>query len=110
MNRKHSYDPEAEAKKNYLAYQRSELYAKTDIPLHPTGGLNCLTPEEIWEDFNPYSEPLETTFAGETRYTFTAKRFDDYALRVEIDVYKPAVPSKRAVLLVQEYGKEYQPE
>lgn len=110
MNRKHSYDPEAEAKKNYLAYQRSELYAKTDIPLHPTGGLNCLTPEEIWEDFNPYSEPLETTFAGETRHTFTAKRFDDYALRVEIDVYKPAFPSKRAVLLVQEYGKECQPQ
>ena len=110
MIRKRSYNPEAEAKKNYIAYQNAAMYAKSDIPLHPTGGMRCLTQEEIWAGFDPYYEVLDTSSDGEIRHTFTVKSYGDDALRTEIDVYKPAFASKRAVLIVQEYGKEVQQE
>ncbi len=110
MIRKGSYNPETEAKKNYIAYQNAEMYAKSDIPLHPTGGMNCLTPKEIWADFDPYVDALDAVSDGEIRHTFTVKSYGEDALLAEIDVYQPDIPSKRAILIVQEYGKEAQRE
>ena len=110
MKKRHNYDPETEAKKDFIAYRNEELYAKTDIPLHETSGLTCLTQDEVWADFDPYQEQLDPVSDGDIRYSFVVKKYAEGALRTEIDVYKPATPSKRAVLIVQEYGKRCQKE
>ena len=110
MRKKHSYDPEAEAGKKYIAYENEEVFAKSDIPLHATGGIICMTKEGIWADFDPYAEPLDVTHDGKTRYTIAVKEYGDEVLRAEVDVYKPRSTAKRAVLIVQEHGKECQTE
>ena len=105
MRKKHSYDPEREAGKKYIAYENEEAFAKSDIPLHAAGGIICLTKEGIWADFDPYAEPLDVIRADKKRYSIAVKEYGDEVLRAEIDVYKPKSASKRAVLIVQEHGK-----
>ncbi len=108
---KKTYDPAEEAKKDYIAYNESELYAKTDIPLHPGKGVGYLTPKQVWEDFDPKFEPLDTVVSSENRqYVFTAKKYGEGALRVETDVFLPSYPSHRPVIIVGEYGMPYQME
>lgn len=88
---------------DYIAYQNTVVYAPGDIPLHPAGGKHCLTQKEIWADFDPRTEPLHIQGDG-SKYSFVAKQYGEGPLYVDVDVYRPEYPSKRAVLIVQEYG------
>ncbi len=92
--------------KEYLSNKNDLLFAGTDIDLHDPQGIGYLTAKEIWADFTP-DEPLDVQ-TQDNKISFRAKKCPDGDLRVQIGVYLPETPAKRAVLLVREYGKKCQ--
>ena len=100
---------EAENAKNYLAYDNVKLYATTDIPLHgplpgEQGSVIPLSPQKLWEEFDPNGEALDAYLLGEEDgrkdYVFRAEHRPDGDLSVQLSVYAPDYPSKKAVLLI----------
>ena len=83
------YNPVVEAKKNYIAYNNSNAYAKTDIPLHQPSGTKYLTPREVWSDFDPEAEPLWDEVISVGRYQILARSYGEAKLKVEISVFMP---------------------
>ncbi len=106
--RERKYHPEIEAAKEYIGYQNIRLYAKTDIPLTKKPFI-LTTPETVWEGYcaDEKTVPQEISSSeGVSRYTFEAEE----RFTVEVKNFHPPYPSKRAVILLGDYGSVPQDE
>ena len=104
---KHFKD-EVENKKDFICYNNVSLYANSDIPMRDCPVEDpIVTPDKLWDKFDPTIEDVDANIISinENVYTyeFRAKHCNDGDLRVEVQVYMPAFPSRKAVLLISEY-------